>query len=83
MSKTSADERPSLISTASNTPEGARLMQAIQAQAAQWGLLARKVKRPSEPSDAEEKRVQDCPAGQVGGEALAAADLVRVLGLCV
>ena len=49
-------------------------MQAIQAQAAQWGLLARKLKRPGEPSDAEEKLAQDIAAGQVSGEALAAAD---------
>jgi 2',3'-cyclic-nucleotide 2'-phosphodiesterase (5'-nucleotidase family) len=49
-------------------------MQAIQAQAAQWGLLARKLKRPGEPSDAEEKLAQDSAAGPVDGEALAAAD---------
>ncbi len=46
MSKTSADARPSLINAAATAPEGARLMQAIQAHAARWDLNARKAKRP-------------------------------------
>jgi len=77
MSKTSADTRSSLLNAATTPPEGARLMQAIQAHATKWGLQPRKAKRPGEQSDSEEKWAQDSDAGQVGAEELdAAADEV-------
>ena len=73
MQKTSANSNFSHFNAATTPPEGARLVQAIQAHATKWGLQPRKAKRPGEQSDSEEKLAQDSGAGQVSAEELDAA----------